>query len=161
MQNGMKLSGVYKIHQKNLRTIQVYCDQETDGGGQTVIQRRRDGRENFFRGWLDYRNGFGSLQNEFWLGNENIFTLCLQGLYPRGNEMRIDMKNNKNIKQHTKYKKFQIGNEDTRCSLYVNDHTGTATNELMALNTNEFSTFDNDNDHNPIGNCAYMYDSGW
>ena len=33
MQNGMKLSGVYKIHQKNLRTIQVYCDQETDGGG--------------------------------------------------------------------------------------------------------------------------------
>ena len=31
----------------------------------------------------------------------------------------------------------------------------------MALNTNEFSTFDNDNDHNPIGNCAYMYDSGW
>ena len=58
-------------------------------------------------------------------------------------------------------KKFQIGNEDTRYSLYVNDHTGTATNELMALNTNEFSTFDNDNDQNPIGNCAYMYDSGW
>ena len=50
--------------------------------------------------------------------------------------MRIDLKNNKNIKQHAKYKKFQIGNEDTRYSLYVNDHTGTATNELIALNTN-------------------------
>ena len=74
-------------------------------------------------------------------------------MYPRGNEMRIDMKNNKNIKQHAKYKKYQIGNEDTRYSLYVNDHTGTATNELMALNTNEFSTFDNDNDQNPVGNC--------
>lgn len=161
MQNGVKISGVYKIHQNNLRTIQVYCDQETDGGGWTVVQRRRDGRENFFRGWLDYRNGFGSLQNEFWLGNENIFTLCLQGLYPRGNEMRIDMKNNKNIKQHAKYKKFQLGNADTRYTLYVDDHTGTATNELMALNKNEFSTFDNDNDQNLAGNCAYLYGSGW
>ena len=39
-----------------------------------------------------------NLQNEFWLGNENIFTLTLQDLYPRGNVLRIEMMNAKMIK---------------------------------------------------------------
>ena len=66
-QNGIKVNGIYRIHQNNLRIIQVYCDQNTkDGGGWTVIQRRRDGSVNFYRTWDDYRAGFGQLQNDFW-----------------------------------------------------------------------------------------------
>ena len=45
--------------------MQVYCDQKTDGRGWTVIQRRVDGSVNFFRDWVNYKNGFGQLQNEF------------------------------------------------------------------------------------------------
>ena len=100
--NGITVSGIYKIHQNILKIIQVYCDQTTDGGGWTVFQRRKDGSVNFFRDWENYKHGFGQLQNEFWLGNENIFTLVLQALYPRGSKLRIDITNNKQIKKYAK-----------------------------------------------------------
>lgn len=74
---GITVSGIYKIHQNILKTIQVYCDQATDVGGWTVFQRRRDDSVNFFRDWENYKHSFSQLQNEFWLGNENIFTLVL------------------------------------------------------------------------------------
>ena len=32
-QGGVKVDGIYKVHQNNLKTIQVFCDQTTDGGG--------------------------------------------------------------------------------------------------------------------------------
>ena len=51
-----------------------------------------------------------NLQNEFWLGNENIFTLTLQGLYPRGNGLRIEIMNAKMIKKSIKYRNFHIEN---------------------------------------------------
>ena len=59
-EQGERTNGLYKIH-KNLpsTTIQVYCDQTTDGGGWTVIQRRMDGSENFYRNWTEYKSGFG------------------------------------------------------------------------------------------------------
>ena len=90
---GIKINGIYKVHQNILKIIQVFCDQTTDGGGWTLFQRRIDGSVNFFQDWDSYKNGFGQLQNEFWLGNENVFTMSLQGLCPRGNELRIDLIN--------------------------------------------------------------------
>lgn len=33
-----------------------------------VFQRREDGSVNFFRGWEAYRDGFGRLTGEHWLG---------------------------------------------------------------------------------------------
>lgn len=54
---------------------QVFCDMETDGGGWTVIQRRKIGLISFSQSWKQYKEGFGSPQGDFWLGNEHIHRL--------------------------------------------------------------------------------------
>lgn len=158
-QYGIKINGIYKVHQNIFKIIQVYCDQEKDGGGWTVIQRRNDGSVNFYRNWESYKRGFGQLQNKFWLGNENIFTMSAQGFYPRGNELRIDLINWKNVKRYAKYKKFHIGSAKLNYMLLVGDFTGTVTDELKAHNLKMFSTYDKDND-NFHGNCATLHNGG-
>lgn len=55
--------------------FQVFCDMETDGGGWTVIQRRKVGLTSFNRDWKQYKEGFGNIKGDFWLGNENIYRL--------------------------------------------------------------------------------------
>ena len=159
-QDGVKVNGIYKIHQNVLKIIQVYCDQTTDGGGWTVFQRRIDGSVDFFRDWEHYKQGFGNLQNEFWLGNENIFTLTFQGLHPRGNELRIEMINAKKIKKSVKYAHFYINNADFNYTLHLNGFTGTLADAMKLNNNQKFSTFDSDND-NYIGHCASAHFGGW
>ncbi|GBN98126.1 hypothetical protein AVEN_32423-1, partial [Araneus ventricosus] len=50
---------------------------EEDGrGGWTVLQRRGNfSRPNdyFFQDWASYKNGFGDIEKDFWIGNDNIF----------------------------------------------------------------------------------------
>lgn len=160
-QYGIKINGIYKIHQNILKIIQVYCDQTTDGGGWVVFQRRVDGSVTFARDWNNYKVGFGQLQNEFWLGNENLFTTSYQGLYPRGNELRIEMKNAKGIVKHVKYGKFQIGNSGTRYMLHVDDFSGSTTDEMTYTNGMRFSTFDSDNDAHQSVHCGAHFNNGW
>ena len=161
-QVGVKVNGVYKIHQNILKIIQVYCDQTTDGGGWTVFQRRTDGSVDFLRDWERYKQGFGNLQNEFWLGNENIFTLTLQGLYAQGNELRIDMMNAKKIKKSVRYANFHITNAATKYTLFVNGYIGTLADALKRHNRKKFTTFDSDNDPHPTLNCAsHLFGAWW
>lgn len=51
---------------------------ETNGGGWTVIQRRKIGLTSFNYDWKHYKNGFGSIRGDFWLGNDHIFRLTRQ-----------------------------------------------------------------------------------
>ena len=47
-----------------------------------VIQRRGDfgePREDFYRDWAAYKAGFGDLNKEFWIGNEQIHQLTKSG----------------------------------------------------------------------------------
>jgi len=73
------------------------------GGGWTVIQRRQDGSVDFNRTWNEYKEGFGDLNGEFWLGNENIHKMTSQGDY----SLRIDLEDWNNKHKHAFYQVFR------------------------------------------------------
>ena len=79
----MVKSGVYNITNFCGDCEQVaegYCDVSTAGGGWLII-RRRDKlySTNFCRGWMEYVDGFGDLNKEFWYGLKPICCLTNQG----------------------------------------------------------------------------------
>ncbi|XP_062575973.1 ryncolin-4-like [Saccostrea cucullata] len=128
---GYRESKVYTIFPKTGLAYQVYCDQETDGGGWMVIQRRQDGSENFFRTWNEYKNGFGSLGNEFWLGNDKIHTITSSGNY----KLRIDLKDFSGNSRYATYNTFSIGDERSGYILNLVDYNGDAEESINRMLT--------------------------
>ena len=73
--SGETSDGVYTSRPDNLPAFDVFCDQTTDGGRWTVFQTRLNGSVDFYLYWNDYKEGFGDLNGEFWLGLDKIHRL--------------------------------------------------------------------------------------
>ncbi|PIK51908.1 fibrinogen-like protein A [Apostichopus japonicus] len=76
-------------------------------GLRKVFQRRIDGAVDFYRRWDDYKDGFGFLQREFWLGNDKLSYLTNQGDY----ELRIDLVSRNGNSYFAKYDLFRISDD--------------------------------------------------
>ncbi|XP_048739532.2 microfibril-associated glycoprotein 4-like [Ostrea edulis] len=151
--SGGVTSGVYIIYPRGGGPLKVFCDQETLGGGWTVIQRRLNGSVDFFRGWNEYKYGFGDSAAEYWIGNHRIYELISQGFY----ELRIDMEDFADQTRYASYKRFGVGSEDEGYSLKVMDYEGNAGDSLMSHhNGAKFHTKDND-----IKTCSTRFKGAW
>jgi len=128
----------------------------TDGGGWTVFQRRQDGSVDFYRGWNDYKAGFGQLTAEFWLGNDKIHRLTAS----RPSSLRVELEDWNGVKAYAKYGKFSIGDEQAQYRLEVGSYSGTAGDSLTYHNNMAFSTKDKDNDKWST-NCAASFGGAW
>ena len=133
-----------------------------------MFQRRRDGSENFYRGWVDYENGFGNVKGEHWLGLKKISCLTSVGV----TKLRIDLIDFVGHSKYACYDYFHVGTPSSNYRLtiggYQNWGIGVAGDSMTQgtrngggnLNGMQFSTLDRDNDRSS-GNCAVSYQGGW
>ena len=156
-------SGIYTINPSVDLTFNVYCymeDNDDYGSGWTVFQRRLDGSTNFYRNWTDYKNGFGSLNGEFWMGLQPLHLLTNNG---KSYDLLILLEDFNNTTAYVRYESFSIGSESSNYTLNVGGSSGTAGgSSLSELNGHPFSTCDRDNDGNdcPVDNQGAWWYNG-
>ena len=107
--------------------MQVLCDMVTDGGGWTVFQGRLDGSVDFFLGWESYKNGFGNLNGEFWLGNDNLHRLTASDDVT----LRVDLEDFEDDIRYAEYTTFKVTDEADKYRLSIGEYTGTACDSFL------------------------------
>ncbi|KAM7446385.1 Fibrinogen C domain-containing protein 1 [Porites harrisoni] len=153
--SGEKLSGVYTIDPDGSGAFDVFCDQKTAGGGWTVFQKRLDGSVDFYRGWNDYKRGFGNLNGEFWLGLDKIHRLT-----KTRSKLRVDLEDTTGNTVYAEYNMFAVTSEKTKYQLSLGSYSGTAGDSFSGHRGSAFSTKDRDND-GWSSNCAATYKGAW
>ncbi|OWF44121.1 Ficolin-3 [Mizuhopecten yessoensis] len=134
-------SGVYTLTPAG-SNVDVFCDMDTAGGPWTIIASRYDGSVDFYKSWNEYKNGFGSLTGEFWLGFENVRPLLAQNM-----KLRIELKGWSGPLKHVEYDTFDISDEASEYTLNVGGYSS-SDGLYDALNYHNgwpFSTYDNGN----------------
>ncbi|XP_008926963.1 angiopoietin-related protein 7 [Manacus vitellinus] len=158
-QRNYRISGVYKLPPDEflgIPDLEVFCDMETDGGGWTIIQRRKVGLTSFNRDWKQYKEGFGNIRGDFWLGNENIYRLSR-----RPTVLRVELEDWEGNTRYAQYQQFTLSNEINSYRLFVGNYSGnTGRDSLRYHNNTAFSTKDKDNDK-CVDDCAQFRKGGY
>ena len=126
-QSGLASTGIYYIIPDGGSPIQVLCDMTTNSGGWTVFQRRLNGSVDFFQGWESYKNGFGDLNGEFWLGNDNLHRLTAFGDVM----LRVDLEDFDGNITYAEYTTFQVADEADKYRITIGGYNGTAGDSMV------------------------------
>ncbi|KAM6107219.1 angiopoietin-related protein 4 [Pterocles gutturalis] len=153
---GQQSSGIFQVQPAGSQPFKVYCDMTADGGW-TVIQRRTDGSVDFDQLWDAYKNGFGDLHGDFWLGLEKIHHLVQEGRHHLLIELE-DWEGNSQVVQFV----FSLGGESTAYTLnLLGPLSGELENAIGDFRQLPFSTRDRDHDLKADTNCAKHLSGGW
>ncbi|KAH9500136.1 Ficolin-1 [Bulinus truncatus] len=91
---------------------------------------------SFRKNWVEYKDGFGNLCEDFWLGNERIHQITSNSRW----ELRIDMVF-KNTFYHSVYSHFSIMDESNNYTLKLKRFLyGNGEDMLAPINGMAFST---------------------
>ncbi|KAH8345543.1 hypothetical protein KR084_008889, partial [Drosophila pseudotakahashii] len=144
--------GIYQINRPGMVLFEVPCN--TDGW--MIIQRRQDGSVDFNRTWQDYKDGFGNLKGEFFIGLEKLHQLT-----KKPHELYIKLVDFDGNSRYATYDNFEIGSEEDLYKLRsVGTYNGTAGDALEVHVNKKFSTAERDNDNSKV-NCALYNSGGW
>uniref|UniRef100_K1R1H0 Angiopoietin-related protein 1 n=1 Tax=Magallana gigas TaxID=29159 RepID=K1R1H0_MAGGI len=122
-----------------------------------VIQQRFDGSVDFYRNWADYKAGFGSIDSEFWLGNDNLHELTSVLGYTR---LRIELQAFDGREGHIEFS-FSIDDESLQYMIHVSMISGNIPDRFRLANNAPFSTLDRDNDGHNGKVCTTDHHGGW
>lgn len=123
-----------------------------------MFQKRFDGSQSFDLTWDEYKQGFGNLNGEFWLGNDFLHNFTQQDTY----ELRIELSAFNGSTGYIVYDSLKIGNEDIWYQLQIgNVVEGTLVDDLAFMNGYYFSCKDKLLVANNTYPCAYYYPAGW
>ncbi|XP_069128975.1 angiopoietin-related protein 7-like [Argopecten irradians] len=136
------------------KRFQAFLDLDTENRLWFVIQRRTNKDVGFRRKWTQYKNGFGDLLGNFWIGNDNLHLLAST---PR--ILRIELEAWDGTKGYAQYSTFQVANEDQNYRLSVKGFSGSVSRDAFGFHDGSgFSTYDKDVSQL---NCATAYQCGW
>ncbi|XP_063436211.1 neurogenic locus notch homolog protein 2-like [Mytilus trossulus] len=122
-----------------------------------IIQRRINGFVDFYRGWSAYKEGFGNVNGEYWLGNDNIHEITSHS----NHDLRIELEDFDGNMRYAEYTTFSVGDEGSGYRLLLYNYSGNAGDSLVHHNGMKFTTFDRDNDPNTANNCAVLFKGAW
>ena len=79
-----------------------------------------DGSTDFFRGWSEYKRGFGNLKKEYWLGLDKIHRLTHQQKY----KLRVDLEDWNRNTAYAVYSLFGVADEGNKYRLTLGSYAG-------------------------------------
>ncbi|XP_052889603.1 fibrinogen C domain-containing protein 1-like [Anopheles moucheti] len=128
------------------------------GGDWIVFQRRFNGSVNFYRNWSEYKQGFGDLRGEHWLGLDKLHSI----VKTRQHELFIVLEDFDGVIAYAHYDDFKIGDESEKYKIKsLGQYTGTAGDSFSYHRDEVFSTYDQDNDKDDKDDCAVSYGGAW
>ena len=84
-----------------------------------MFQKRLNGSVNFYRGWDDYKRGFGNLNGEFWLGLDKIYRLT-----KIKSRLRVDLEDTTGKTAYAEYSFFGVADEGGKYKLSLGKYSG-------------------------------------
>ncbi|XP_052777830.1 angiopoietin-related protein 1-like [Mya arenaria] len=157
-EDGFQTNGVYRITPPGGAAVDVWCDMVD--GGWTVILKRLDGSEDFYRDWDDYASGFGyrTVELQASIGLESIHLLTVQD-----SSLKVYAETFGDVtpaSMHAVYDSVEIQDVSNLYRLKLSGFTGDCGDSMAMHNNMPFSTLDQDND--PFAtNCAVAYTGAW
>ncbi|KAI9576121.1 angiopoietin-related protein 6-like [Glossina fuscipes] len=143
-----------KVPRYSSEEFVVACDDNKEGNGWTIIQKRQDGSVNFQRNWVDYKSGFGSANGEYWIGLDKLHALTTtQGRQ----ELLVILEDYHGNTKYARYDAFEVGPESQRYKLKLGSYKGDAGDSLSYHENAGFHTKDNDG----TKKCVRDYKGGW
>ncbi|XP_022798291.1 ficolin-2-like [Stylophora pistillata] len=154
--NRHHIDEIYTIDPDGEGAFDVFCNQKGSQGGWTVFQRKSSDSIDFNRDWIAYKNGFGNLYGDFWLGLDKVHRLTKSDNY----KLNLYWKMENSEVHRFRFDHFEVESEDTWYKLRV-EVSGNDWGPLKDSNGQTLTTGDQDSNGHTGYTCVKKCGIGW